>query len=132
MNSKVFLLVATVSLTFLCVAFRVEAGEIGPTQTNDATSFNNARKLVRGTDGVLHAVWQNYNNISCTDKQILYARSTDRGQTWVDLTFFSNARNPTIALDTQNNPHIVIVARWKCSPSTDVLRHWWRTIGWQV
>ena len=72
-----------------------------------ATGPINGRKVVRDFDGNLHCVW--------TDKrgsynQIYYAKSIDGGENWneIALTTGENNQNfPSIAIDSNNNIHIV-------------------------
>jgi hypothetical protein len=84
--------------------------------TGATTSYNNSRKLVRGTDGALYACFYYTNSIS----YIKVMKSIDNGSTWINLNFPTDnslhRRFPTITIDSSNNLHLV----WDNGSGVDV------------
>jgi len=77
-----------------------------------ATSYANARRLVRLSDGTLYCV---YHRTEAARWQIYVKKSTDNGSTWTDETRIStyagmesyHQTSPSIAVDSSNNLHVV-------------------------
>jgi len=88
----------------------------------NATAFNNGRKLVYDSNWKLHMVW-------CVGDQILYANSTDHGQTWTSdyevSQPYANSDNkyPAIALDSQNRILVVWQRRHTTAPGETYYVH---------
>jgi len=89
-----------------------------------STSYLSARKLVRTTDGVLHAVY--YRNDEFYKSQIYHAYSSDEGETWTEEALTSGSYHqlePSIAVDSNDNLHVVWSGYSESSPDLRQIRY---------
>lgn len=105
-----------------------------PLQSNSsnlATAWNNGTKVVVDSAGGTHVVYQNitlpHNDQPATPMHsVTYAYSTDRGITW-DFTSFEAAYYPSLAVDPNKVPHIVLLEHASTGPPpNEHLVHYWK------
>jgi len=94
-----------------------------------ATAWNNGRKIAVDSAACIHVVYQNitlpHNDLPGTPMHsVTYAYSTDRGITW-DFTSFEAAYYPSLAVDPNRVPHIVLLEHVG-DPSNEHLVHYWK------
>jgi hypothetical protein len=89
------------TVSYQTATLAVIAGGFPP----DLNIANNGRKIVRTSDGVLYTVYSR----SASAHKVFLANSTDNGMTWTEIEISSDEDqiHPSLALDSQNNLHIV-------------------------
>jgi len=89
-----------------------------------SSSYLSQRKLVRTTDGVLHAVYE--RNDESYKSQIYHSYSSDGGKNWQEEAITSggyNQNEPSIAVDSHDNLHVVWVGYSSESPNYRQIRY---------
>ncbi|TET45468.1 hypothetical protein E3J62_07505 [candidate division TA06 bacterium] len=104
--------------------------------SDSATAWNNGRKIAVDSAACIHVVYQNitlpHNDLPGTPMHsVTYAYSTDRGITW-DFTSFEAAYYPSLAVDPDTVPHIVLLEHVGDPPNEHLVHYWKHASGqWQ-
>ena len=107
---------------FLTLQISIQAVAAESTVSTDvpytATAYNNARRLVRDSNGYLYAAY--YAGLATSGVHI--ARSTDNGASWNSAWAHidSIGESPSLAIDSQDNLHCVWVKHSGSPPTTRI------------
>ncbi|MDO9067024.1 MAG: hypothetical protein Q7W05_01035, partial [Deltaproteobacteria bacterium] len=85
--------------------FTIKSRDIAIVVTDKAIAYNNAGKIARSSDGLLHVC---YNGID----SVHYLVSSDDGQTWTTSPALDKGSLPTIATDSKNMPAMAWIKQW--------------------
>lgn len=96
-------------------------------ETQTGAGFRFQRKIVRTSNGDLHAVY-----IKSAD--VYYAKSTDDGQTWGTVTQLASesSKTPCIAVDSQDNLHVAWAGRYSGMNEDQIRYRKWSGASWDV
>ncbi|MBI5806164.1 DNRLRE domain-containing protein [candidate division TA06 bacterium] len=86
-------------------SFTIKSRDIAVVVTDKAIAYNNAGKIARSSDGLLHVC---YNGID----SVYYMASSDDGQTWATSLALDKGSLPTIATDSKNMPAMAWIKQW--------------------
>ncbi|MFA5386929.1 MAG: hypothetical protein WC322_00850 [Candidatus Paceibacterota bacterium] len=104
---------------------------ISSSAENTSTAWGTQRKIVRDSNGNLHATY--YKIISYAES-IFYAKSSDNGETWTETQLTSGESLqvlPSIAIDSNDHIHIVWIGTHSGSPLNLQVRYIKYTTSWQ-
>lgn len=110
MLKKILLVVFLIAVLTISSSGQVAAAEsiVSTNVPDNATADNNARRLVRDSNGILYAAY--YNGTVLSGVQI--ARSADNGASWLSVwtSLDETGGYPSLAVDSENNLHCVWVS----------------------
>jgi len=72
---------------------------VAEANTSEATAYSNGKKIIVGSDGKIHAVYVNGENV-------YYTSSLDDGETWASPVTVGLGKNPAIELTSSQSPTI--------------------------
>lgn len=133
MKAKIFLVMIAACISYAMVAFRADAGEVGPVSTPFATAYNNGMKIIK-FGATLHAVYMVFYNPGVSSSRIVYATSTDDGNNWISVVYLDGyPYEPSLAVDANGNPHICLIKDIALTNEPrHLVLHWWKDSAvWQ-
>ncbi|MBI5806257.1 DNRLRE domain-containing protein [candidate division TA06 bacterium] len=105
--------------------FTIKSRDIIVVETDKAIAYNNAGKIARSSDGLLHVC---YNSID----SVHYLSSSNDGQTWATPLNLGKGSLPTIVTDSKNMPALAWIKQWDHDTGGGVFFSRQTATGWSV